>query len=101
MRHIETDNATGDLITGLFLIENPNVHSEELQIRFIEDKRKIDFRIWIDSILGNGKYAGPTKKGFRLTLEQYRIFRNEVIPEIDAKLKTSMLADEDEQENMA
>ena len=101
MKHIELDNSTGELVTGLFLTENPGVHSEELQIRLISDKagnkKKVDFRIWIDSIFGNnGKYAGPTKKGFRLTLEQYQLFRNEIIPQIDAKLKSAMLADEPE-----
>ena len=102
MKHIETDNSTGELVAGLFLTENPNVHSEELQVRLVSDKagnkKKVEFRVWIDSILGsNGKYSGPTKKGFRLTLEQYRQFRNEIIPEIDAKLKIAMLADEPEE----
>jgi len=101
MKHIEADNSTGELVVGLFLTENPNVHSEELQVRLVNDKagnkKKVEFRIWIDSILGdNGKYSGPTKKGFRLTLEQYKQFRNEIIPELDARLKILMLIDDPE-----
>jgi hypothetical protein len=103
MRHIESEKATGELITGLCILDNPNVHSEELQVRLVTPKKagdkKVDMRVWIDSILGsNGKYAGPTKKGFRLTLEQYRQFRNEVIPLIDEKVKAVMLADETDNE---
>ncbi len=90
MKHIEIEGNIEKIIAGLFLVENPNVCSEELQVRLVNTKsagKKLDFRIWTDSFLnGKGRYQGPTKKGFRMTLEQYERFKNEIIPAIDKKL---------------
>lgn len=85
MDDITIPDARGELIAAAWTLQNPNVHSEQIQARVMPGRNstlRIDIRQWKDDNIGG--YTGPTKAGFNLPETLYPKWRDAMLEVIEA-----------------